>query len=150
MSFFCYHDDLIWTDVAICQFNVVGTMCHFVSLVYKCKTPMSSAAAIYLSIILFTPFFIKYEKISITVVFSAFPIAFSGPWWCYREEDKSGLNNWYLWWTNGSWPMQHDCWKAWWLSHWTGSLIALVCHVIWTNLLRFYANSAAFTDLLFE
>lgn len=46
----------------------------------------------------------------------------SGPWWCYHQEDQCGLNHWNLWWADDPWAVQHDCWKAWWLSHWSGSL----------------------------
>lgn len=74
-------------------------------------------------------------------------VFFAGTWWCYCQEDQCSLNHWYLWWANDSRPVQHDCWKAWWLSHWSRSLITLDVMLF---IAIFLAYKLAFAYLLLE
>lgn len=67
----------------------------------------------------------------------------SGTRWCYCQEEHSCFADWHLWWANDSWPMQYDCWKAWWLSGWAGSLETLVCLLLFRGCSRFLLKFAS-------
>lgn len=48
---------------------------------------------------------------------------FLGSRWYYCQEDQPSIAHWNLWRAYDSWSMQHGCWEAWRLSHWTGSVV---------------------------
>lgn len=51
-----------------------------------------------------------------------------GSWRSHSQKDRCSIDHWGLWWTHDSRSMQHDCWEARWLSHWSRSLSTVCTH----------------------